>query len=95
VNCITSELESAKEIIEILKEELGITDIEDRRNKTIIHNKGSGMCISRREKNGTQMQMDQDMKGIDKLNEYNAPSVRINSRFEVLANLKDTTYTKI
>jgi hypothetical protein len=39
------------------------------------------------------MQMDQDMKRIDKLNEYNAPSVRINSRFEVLANLKDTTYT--
>lgn len=92
LKCITSELKSAMEMTEILKEELGITDTADRRNKTIIHNKGSGMSISRGEGDGTQVQMNQDGKKIDKLKEHSAPFVRINNRFEVLANLRGTSY---
>jgi hypothetical protein len=86
LKCITSELQSAMEIIEILKEKLGITDTTDRKNKTIIHNKSGGMSIFRGEENGTQVQMNQDGKKRDKIKEHSAPFVRINNCFEVLAN---------
>jgi uncharacterized metal-binding protein YceD (DUF177 family) len=38
------------------------------------------------------VQVNQDGKKIDKLKEHSALFLRINNRFEVLANLKDTFY---
>jgi hypothetical protein len=75
------EQESAMEIVEILKEKHGITDTADRKSKTIIYNNCSGMNISRGKGNGTQVQMNQDGKKVDKLKEHSAPFLKINNQF--------------
>jgi hypothetical protein len=89
LNNITSELESATEIIGILKEELGIADTEVSDNTSIVQNNENGTYTPPSERNWIQIQTNQH-KMIDTLKYHRATSLRTNNRFEVLSNLKET-----
>jgi hypothetical protein len=89
LNNITSELESAIEIIGILKEELGIADTELSGNTSILQNNENGIYTPPSERNWIQTQTNRHKKMIDKLKDHRAISFR-NNHFEVSSNLKET-----
>jgi hypothetical protein len=72
LNRITTEVETAMEMIGILKEELGIADTEVRDNTSIAQNNENGSYIPPSERNWIQIQTNRHKKVIDKLKDHRA-----------------------
>jgi hypothetical protein len=90
---ITIELESAIEIIGILKEELGVIDTEETKHTSIIQKNENVTNMPTHDENWIQIQTNRHNKMMDKLKDYRATSIKTSNSFEVLSNLK-TVSTK-
>jgi hypothetical protein len=93
LNSVTLELESAKEIIRILKEELGVSNMEIGNNTAIARNTDDtdiGTDSSRDERSWNLVQRNRHKETKAKKKDYIEVSLRANNRFEVLTNLNET-----
>jgi hypothetical protein len=90
LNNVTLELESAIEIIGILRKELGISNVDIGNNTPIVSNKDIGTDLPRDERSWTQVQINRHRKMKNKLNDHSVLSLRTNNCFEVLTNLNET-----
>jgi hypothetical protein len=83
LNNMIYELKSAMKIIGILKEELGINDMEDKKNITSESNIDSGINTPRGERNWILIQGNQHK---EKIKDCSATILRTYNRFDVLTN---------
>jgi hypothetical protein len=91
LNKVTMELKSAEEVIEIVKEVLGITDKTVNEQGTISYDCNRGILSTLSNENWNHIKGHLNRKKVNKTTKIPSTKVSTANHFEVLYNLKDST----